>query len=72
MTFGRFAPMLLVLALAGSLASRRATAGGLGTLRTDTPTFVVFLIGFVIIFALLNFLTALFLGPLDQSLTGHL
>jgi len=41
-------------------------------LCTETPTFVVFLIGFVIIFALLNLLVALFLGPLDQSLTGHL
>jgi K+-transporting ATPase A subunit len=41
-------------------------------LCTDTPTFVAFLIAFVIIFALLNFLAALFIGPLDQSLTAHL
>jgi K+-transporting ATPase ATPase A chain len=72
MTFGRFIPMLATLALAGALAKRRTTPVGLGTLRTDTPTFVVFMIGFVIIFALLNFLAALCLGPLDQSLTGHL
>jgi K+-transporting ATPase ATPase A chain len=72
MTFGRFVPILAVLALAGSLAARRATPGGLGTLRTDTPTFVVFVIAFVIIFALLNFLAALFIGPLDLSLTSHL
>jgi K+-transporting ATPase ATPase A chain len=72
MTFGRFVPILAVLALAGSLAARRTTPAGLGTLRTDTPTFVVFLVGFVIIFALLNFLAALFIGPLDQSLTNHL
>jgi K+-transporting ATPase ATPase A chain len=72
MTFGRFVPMLAVLALAGALAARRTTPAGLGTLRTDTPTFTVFIIGFVIIFALLNFLVALFLGPLDQSLTQHL
>jgi K+-transporting ATPase A subunit len=44
----------------------------LGTLRTDTPTFVIFVIGFVIIFALLNFLAALFIGPLDPALTSHL
>jgi K+-transporting ATPase ATPase A chain len=61
-----------VLALAGTLASRRTTPVGLGTLRTDTPTFVIFVIGFVIIFALLNFLAALCLGPLDQSLTQNL
>lgn len=61
-----------MLALAGTLASRRTTPVGLGTLRTDTPTFVIFVIGFVIIFALLNFLAALCLGPLDQSLTQNL
>jgi K+-transporting ATPase ATPase A chain len=72
MTFGRFVPILAVLALAGSLSARRTTPAGLGTLRTDTPTFVFFLLGFVIIFALLNFLAALFIGPLDQSLTSHL
>jgi Potassium-transporting ATPase A subunit len=55
-----------------SLAARRRTPAGLGTLRTDTPTFVVFLVGFVIIFALLNFLAALFLGPLVVSLSQHL
>jgi K+-transporting ATPase ATPase A chain len=42
-----------------ALATRRVTPVGLGTLRTDTPTFVIFVIGFVIIFALLNFLAAL-------------
>ena len=72
MLLGRFVPILLVLGLAGSLAGGRITPAGLGTLRTDTPTFVVFLVGFVIIFALLNFLAALFLGPLVQSLTQHL
>jgi potassium-transporting ATPase potassium-binding subunit len=72
MTFGRFVPILIVLALAGSLAAGRVTPAGLGTLRTDTPTFVVLLIGFIIVFALLNFLAALFIGPLDQALTTHL
>jgi potassium-transporting ATPase potassium-binding subunit len=72
MMFGRFVPILIVLALAGSLAAGRVTPAGLGTLRTDTPTFVVLLIGFIIIFALLNFLAALFIGPLDQALTTHL
>jgi K+-transporting ATPase ATPase A chain len=61
-----------VLALGGSLASRRVTPAGLGTLRTDTPTFVIFLIGIVVLFALLTFLTGLFLGPLLQGLTPHL
>src|SRR5450631_3189387 len=46
MILGRFVPILAVLALAGSLGRRRIAPAGLGTLRTDTPTFVIFLIGF--------------------------
>jgi potassium-transporting ATPase potassium-binding subunit len=61
-----------VLALAGSLGPRRIAPHGLGTLRTDTPTFVVFMIGFVAIFAVLTFLTVLLLGPLAQALGSHL
>ena len=37
----RFAPIILVLAVAGALAGKRVAPQGLGTLRTDTPTFVV-------------------------------
>ncbi len=72
MMFGRFVPILAGLALAGSLSARRTAPPGLGTLRTDTPTFVIFIVGFVIVFALLNFLAALCLGPLAQSLTQQL
>jgi K+-transporting ATPase ATPase A chain len=72
MTFGRFVPIIAVLALGGALARRRVTPAGLGTLRTDTPTFVVFLIGVVILLALLTFVTMLFLGPLVQGLTSQL
>ena len=72
MTFGRFVPILAALALAGSLGPRRIAPIGLGTLRTDTPTFVIFLIGFVIIFAVLTFLTVLFIAPFAQALSPHL
>ena len=41
---GRFIPMLVVLAVAGSLAGKRVSPAGLGTLRTDTPTFGVVLV----------------------------
>ena len=37
-----------------------------------TPTFVIFLIGFVIIFAVLTFLTVLVIAPFAQALTPHL
>jgi potassium-transporting ATPase potassium-binding subunit len=72
MTIGRFVPILFVIALAGSLGSRRSVPRGLGTLRTDNPTFVVFLVAFVILFGLLNYLAALCLGPLAQSLGDSL
>lgn len=70
MILGRFVPMLAVLALAGSLGSRRIAPAGLGTLLTDTPTFVIFLIGFVIIFAVLTFLTVLMIAPFAQALSS--
>ena len=72
MMLGRFVPILAVLALAGSLGPRRIAPPGLGTLRTDTPTFVIFLIGFVAIFAVLTFLTVLFLAPFAQALSSHM
>ncbi len=72
MTFGRFVPILALLALAGSLGPRRVAPPGLGTLRTDTPTFVIFLVGFVVIVAVLTFLTALVLAPFVQALSSRL
>src|SRR5450755_468849 len=72
MTLGRFVPILAVLALAGSLGPRRIAPPGLGTLRTDTPTFVIFLIGFIAIFAVLTFLSVLVLAPFAPALSSHL
>ena len=69
---GRFLPMLAVLAVAGSLAGKRVSPAGLGTLRTDTPTFGVVLIAVVLIVALLTFVPALLLGPLVQGLSDQL
>ena len=45
---------------------------GLGTMRTDTPTFVVLLVGAVLLVALLTFVPALLLGPVVQGLTNQL
>jgi potassium-transporting ATPase potassium-binding subunit len=72
MTLGRFVPILAILALAGSLAPRRIAPPGLGTLRTDTPTFVIYLIAFTVIVAVLTFLTVLVLAPFAQALGSHL
>jgi potassium-transporting ATPase potassium-binding subunit len=72
MLIGRFVPLLAALAVAGSLASKRVSPVGLGTMRTDSPTFVVLLIATVLIVALLTFVPALLLGPVAQSLTSQL
>ncbi len=72
MVFARFAPILLVLAVAGALAAKRTAPAGLGTMRTDTPTFVVLLIGVIVLVGALTFLPAILLGPIVQSLTTSL
>jgi K+-transporting ATPase ATPase A chain len=72
MLSGRFIPMLAVLAVAGSLAGKKVSPSGLGTLRTDTPTFGVVLVAVVLIVALLTFVPALLLGPVVQGLSDQL
>jgi K+-transporting ATPase ATPase A chain len=69
---GRFLPMLAVLAIAGSLAGKHVTPAGAGTFRTDSPTFVVVLVGVVVLVALLTFVPALLLGPVVQGMTDQL
>jgi K+-transporting ATPase ATPase A chain len=72
MLAGRFLPMLAALAVAGALAGRRTALTGPGTMRTDTPTFVVLLIASILLVALLTFVPALLLGPVAQALTDRL
>ena len=72
MLFARFAPILFALAVAGALVGKRVTPAGLGTMRTDNPTFVVLLIGVIVLVGALTFFPALLLGPVVQGLTGHL
>ncbi|HEX3615660.1 MAG TPA: potassium-transporting ATPase subunit KdpA [Solirubrobacteraceae bacterium] len=72
MLFARYTPILFALAVAGSLVNKRVSPAGLGTMRTDNPTFVVLLIGVIILVGALTFFPALLLGPIVQGLTGHL
>jgi K+-transporting ATPase ATPase A chain len=72
MIFGRFLPMLAVLAIAGSLVGKRVAPAGAGTFRTDSPTFVVVLVGVIVLIALLTFVPALLLGPVVQGMTHQL
>jgi potassium-transporting ATPase potassium-binding subunit len=70
--FARYAPILFALAIAGALAGKRVSPVGLGTMRTDNGTFVVLLIGVIVLVGALTFFPALLLGPIVQALTGHL
>jgi potassium-transporting ATPase potassium-binding subunit len=68
----RFAPILFVLAVAGALAGKKVSPPGLGTMRTDNPTFVFLLVGVVILVGALTFFPAVLLGPVSNGLTGRL
>lgn len=68
----RFAPILFVLAVAGALAGKKVSPAGLGTMRTDNPTFVFLLIGVVILVGALTFFPAILLGPIANGLSGRL
>jgi potassium-transporting ATPase potassium-binding subunit len=72
MVFARFAPIILVLAVAGALVEKKVHPAGPGTMRTDTPTFVALLIGVIILVGALTFFPALLLGPVIQGLTTQL
>ena len=72
MVGARFLPILFVLAVAGALAGKKVSPAGLGTMRTDNPTFVFLLIGVVILVGALTFFPAILLGPIVQSLTTRL
>jgi potassium-transporting ATPase potassium-binding subunit len=68
MLIGRFLPMILVLALAGSLAKQGSTPPSLGTLPTHRPQFVGLVAGVTLILVALTFLPALALGPLAEGI----
>ncbi|MES3014468.1 MAG: potassium-transporting ATPase subunit KdpA [Pseudomonadota bacterium] len=66
MWFGRFAVIVPVLAIAGSLAAKKRLAVTAGTLPTHGPLFVVLLLGSVLLVGLLNYVPALALGPVVE------
>jgi K+-transporting ATPase ATPase A chain len=69
MLVGRFFLILPVLALAGSLGSKRVMPATSGTFPTHTPLFVGLVIGVVVIVGGLTFFPALALGPIVEHLT---
>jgi K+-transporting ATPase ATPase A chain len=64
----RYWLMIPVLALAGSLAAKKATAATAGTLPTHTPLFITMLVGVVLMVGALTFVPALALGPIVEHL----
>ena len=69
MLLGRFVPMLLVLALAGSLAAAPAVPRTAGTLPTATPLFVSLLVVVIVLVTGLTFVPGLALGPIAEALS---
>ena len=68
LALGRYPALIIPLAIAGSLARKRATPEGPGTLKVETPTFALTLIAVVVILTLLQFMPVLVLGPVADHL----
>jgi K+-transporting ATPase ATPase A chain len=68
MWFGRFAVIVPVLGIAGSLAAKKRLAVTAGTMPTHGPLFVALLIGTVVLVGALNYVPALALGPVVEHL----
>jgi K+-transporting ATPase ATPase A chain len=68
MLLGRFAYVVPVMAIAGSLAAKVKVPPSSGTFPTDGPLFVGLLIGIILILGGLQFFPALALGPIVEHL----
>jgi K+-transporting ATPase ATPase A chain len=68
MWFGRFAFIVPVLAIAGSLAKKKRIEPTAGTLPTHGPLFVAMLVGTVVLVGALTYVPALALGPVIEHL----
>ncbi len=63
MLFSRYLPIIAPIAMAAFLGEKRSSPFGLGTLRTDTATFGILLLGTILIVGALLFLPVAALGP---------
>jgi K+-transporting ATPase ATPase A chain len=68
MLLNRYIPIILPLAIAGSLAAKRPTAESAGTLSVHDTTFAVMLLATVLIIGALTFFPAAALGPIAEHL----
>jgi potassium-transporting ATPase potassium-binding subunit len=68
MLFGRYLPIIAMIAMAGFLGEKKSAPFGLGTLRDDTVTFGFLLLGTIVIVGALLFLPIAALGPVAEHL----
>jgi K+-transporting ATPase ATPase A chain len=68
MWFGRFAVIVPILAVAGSLAAKKRLEVNAGTMPTHGPIFIGLLVGVVVLVGVLNYVPALALGPVIEHL----
>ncbi len=68
MLLGRFLPIVLVLALAGSFAAQEKVPETVGTLPTHRPQFVGLLLAVTVVVTALTYFPVLTLGPLAEGL----
>jgi K+-transporting ATPase ATPase A chain len=68
MWFGRFAMIVPILAIAGSLAGKQRLEANSGTMPTHGPMFIGLLVGVVVLVGVLNYVPALALGPMVEHL----
>jgi K+-transporting ATPase ATPase A chain len=68
MLLARFVPIILPLAIAGSLAAKKPAPETTGTLRTDTALFGMVILGSVVFIGALLFLPVAVLGPIAEHL----
>ena len=68
MLLGRYLPIFIPLAIAGSLALKPSVAESSGTLRTDTATFGIVTFAVILFLGALTFLPAALLGPILEHL----
>jgi len=68
MWIGRFFVIIPMLAIAGSLASKRIVPAGAGSFPTTGPLWIGLLVGIIVIVGGLTFLPSLALGPIADHL----
>ena len=71
MLLGRFAYVIPVMAIAGSLAAKKKTAASTGTFPTQGALFIGLLIGVILILGGLQYFPALALGPIAEHFLMH-